>query len=199
MKHIRISDYIGIKKGKVASHMGRMENLNWISLLVGIALIIGSIFALANPNGTFMVLTIMLGIVAIVRGLMLIFNYYRIKDLTSFKAKYNLVIGILLVIVGIVFLFKPNLASDVFGYILAVWFIVDGINNLIRSSLLKYMGNGLFAFSVIMNILLLIGGIILIFRPMLAGISVSIIIGISMMISGIEYVTFAFFDSKTSA
>ncbi|MHC1772541.1 MAG: HdeD family acid-resistance protein [Flexilinea sp.] len=176
--------------------MERTRKFNWLSLLVGIILIIGSVFALKDPTATFLTLAIMLGIAVIVRGLMLVITYYRIKDLNSFKLKVNLVIGILLIIVGIIFLFRPIFATNLFTYIVAVWFIVDAINNLIGVRLLKPFGSIPYFCSLILNILLLIGGIILLFNPLIVGLSIPLIIGVSLLVSGIEYVILAFFNPQ---
>ena len=96
---------------KVVTHVARTGKFNWISLLVGITLITGGFFALSEPAATFLTLAVMLGIAAIVRGLMLVATYYRIRDLTSFKAKVNLVIGLPLIVAGVVFLSKPSFAE----------------------------------------------------------------------------------------
>lgn len=176
--------------------MEKAGKCNWISLLVGIILIIGSVFALKDPAATFLTLAIMLGITAIVRGLMLVITYYQIRNLTSFKLKFGLVIGILLIIVGIIFLFKPVFAANIFAYMVAIWFIADAINNLMSVSLLKPFGTALFIFNIILNILLLISGIILLFNPLIVGLSIPLIIGVSLLVSGIEYIILAFFNPQ---
>ncbi len=176
--------------------MERTRKFNWLSLLVGILLIISSVFALKDPAATFLTLTMLLGIAAIIRGLMLVITYYRTKDLNSFKLKINLVIGILLIIVGIIFLFKPVFAANIFAYMVAIWFIADAINNLMSVSLLKPFGTALFIFNIILNILLLISGIILLFNPLIVGLSIPLIIGVSLLVSGIEYIILAFFNPQ---
>ncbi len=175
--------------------MEKAGKCNWISLLVGIILIIGSVFALKDPAATFLTLAIMLGITAIVRGLMLVITYYQIRNLTSFKLKFGLVIGILLIIVGIIFLFKPVFAANIFAYMVAIWFIADAINNLMSVSLLKPFGTALFFFKSFLY-LLLISGIILLFNPLIVGLSIPLIIGVSLLVSGIEYIILAFFNPQ---
>ena len=181
---------------KVVTHVARTGKFNWISLLVGITLITGGFFALSEPAATFLTLAVMLGIAAIVRGLMLVATYYRIRDLTSFKAKVNLVIGLPLIVAGVVFLSKPSFAANVFAYIVAVWFIVDAFTNLFSTGILKSVSTSLYYLSIALNILLLIGGAVLLYNPVIAGLSVSLIIGISLLASGTEYVIFAFCDRR---
>lgn len=172
--------------------MPRTGKFNWISLLVGIILIAISIFVLRNPDITILTLTILFGIIAIVRGIMLIVAYYRFKELTSFKLVIGLIIGILLVAIGIVFLAWPDLAGRVFAYLVAIWFIFDSINHLINSNLVRPIGKSIYVLCIICSLLLLAGGIILLLNPEILGLSVTCLIGVSLIISGIDYIIFAF-------
>ena len=100
--------------------MAEKKSFNWISLLVGIVLIVGSIFAFMNPVATFLTLAIMLGIVAVVRGLMLIIAFFGVNDRTTVKVWFFLIVGILLTILGVIFLFRPAFAAVVFAIMVAV-------------------------------------------------------------------------------
>lgn len=173
-------------------YMTRTGKFNWVALLVGIILIVISIFVLRNPAATILTLTILFGIIAIIRGIMLIVAYYRFKELTSFKLVIGLIIGILLVAIGIVFLAWPDLAARVFAYLVAIGFIVEAINNLLNSDLVRPAGKGIYALCIISSILLLAGGIILILNPLIIGLSISLLIGLSLMLSGIDHIIFAF-------
>lgn len=172
--------------------MNRTGKFNWVALLVGIIFIVTSVFVLKNPDITRLTLTILFGIIAIVRGIMLIAVYYKFKELTQFKLAINLSIGILFVAIGIVFLAWPDLAARVFAYLVAIGFIVEAINNLLNSDLVRPAGKGIYALCIISSILLLAGGIILILNPLIIGLSISLLIGLSLMLSGIDHIIFAF-------
>lgn len=176
--------------------MAEKKSFNWISLLVGIVLIVGSIFAFMNPVATFLTLAIMLGIVAVVRGLMLIIAFFRVNDRTTIKVWFFLIVGILLTILGIIFLFRPAFAAVVFAIMVAVWFIVDAVNNLINIDRIKPAGKGIYFLSIVLNLLLLVGGIIIALHPWIVGISIPIIIGMALMASGIQHLVMAFFGPR---
>lgn len=176
--------------------MTRTGKLNWVALLVGILFIVTSIFVLKNPAITRLTLTILFGIIAIVRGIMLIIVYFKFKELTSFKLAISLSIGILFVVIGIVFLAWPDFAARVFAYLVAIGFIVEAINNLINSDLVKPAGKGIYALCIICSILLLAGGVILIINPLIIGLSISLLIGLSLMLSGIDHIIFAFSNPR---
>lgn len=181
---------------KGVANMERTGKFNWVALFVGIILIVISIFVLKNPATTILTLTILFSIIAIARGIMLIVAYYRFKELTSFKLVMSLIIGILLVAIGIVFLAWPDLAARVFAYLVAIWFIADGINNLINSNCVKPAGKGIYVLCIIFSILLVAGGIILLLHPLILSLSISLLIGLSLMVSGIEYIIFSFFNPR---
>ena len=176
--------------------MERTSKFNWISFFIGIILILISVFVLKNPTTTILTLTIMFGIFAIARGIMLIVAYYKFMEMTSFKLRVSRLIGILLVAIGIIFLAWPDLAGRVFAYLVAIWFIVDAINNLINSSIVKPAGKGIYTLCIIFSILLLAGGIILLLHPLIISLSITLLIGLSLMVSGIEYIIFAFFNPR---
>jgi len=178
--------------------MEKTGKSSWLSPLVGIALFIGGVLALTNAPATFLTLAISLGILAIVHGIMMVLTDYQIRERTSFRAKFTPCFGLLLGIVGIIFLFRPAFAANIFAYIVAAWFIVDAINNLSSSGLFKSAGTAFYVSNIILNILLLACGIILIFNPLIAGLAISLMIGISLLIAGVEYMLFAFFSRGDS-
>ncbi len=71
-----------------------MKNINWIYVIGGILLIIGSIFSFTHLLATFVTLAVMLGIVTIARGIVLILDYSKLKKLSSSRANFSLVIAV---------------------------------------------------------------------------------------------------------
>ena len=51
----------------------------------------------------------------------------------------------------------------------------------------KEVGNYIYSINMVLNILLLIGGIVLLLKPDIVWLSVSVILGILMLIAGIGY------------
>jgi uncharacterized membrane protein HdeD (DUF308 family) len=168
--------------------MERKGKFNWLSFLAGIIFIIASIFILKNPKA----LIISFGIIAIVRGIMLIGAYSSVKELTTLRLKISLTVGILFVIIGIVLLAWPDFAARAYAYLVAVWFIADAINNLINSSFVRPAGKSLLVAWIICSILLLAGGIVLLLHPLIVGRSITWLVALSLMFSGIDYIIFAF-------
>jgi len=178
--------------------MAEAKEFDWITLLVGLVLIIGGIFSLSHPVATFLTLAIMLGIVVLVRGIMLIVAFFKLDDRTGAKVFFALILGVLLVITGVVFLFRPLFAANVFAFIIAIWFILDAIYNLINADRLKSAGRGIYFLSIAFNVLVLFGGIMLILHPLIAGLSVAVMIGITLLVFGVNHVVLAFIGEKSA-
>jgi len=168
-----------------------MRKIEWTSLVMGIVLIVGGIFALANPAATFNTLEIMLGVVAIIEGVAMIVSYLKIRKYTGIKAKIGSVFGLVLVILGLVFLFWPSAVAEIFNYFIAIWFITDAIRNLAVSWPMRNLSKKVYWISLVLNLLVLAGGVALLFNPMLAGQATGVIIGLSLVFSGVWCVIFS--------
>lgn len=169
-----------------------MSRINWMSVIGGIILIVGSIFAFANPLATFATLAVMLGIITIVRGIMLIRDYDRMRESSHFKANYTLILAIFLIILGVIFLLRPSFFMNIFAFAVAIWFILDAVQGLSNAGIYRLLNNGIYVFNIVLNVLLLIAGIVLLFNPMITWISVPFLIGFSLMVSGLIYVVYGF-------
>lgn len=175
-----------------------MNKRSAIELILGILLIICSVFTFTKPTATFTVLGYIIGSAAILKGIHFIYLYFKNRDFMAFKANTFLVLGILLSIIGFIFILKPIFANNVFAYILAIWFIYDSVNNFFSINLLKRINFGLYILGILANVLLLIGGICIIINPWVASISLAIVLGVTFLVSGIEYTIFAITGRKYS-
>jgi len=171
-----------------------MKKTDWMAVLVGIVMILLSILVLSHPGSTITTLAAIVGVVALVRGIMFLVEYNSVKDLSHGRATLSLFLGILLIVLGALFLIGPEFVLDVFVYIAAIWFIAEAIQNLVATGPYKNVSNSLYVFSVTLNVLLLIGAVVLLFRPDIVWLSVSVIIGILLMIAGLGYLVNGFID-----
>ena len=168
-----------------------MNRRNTIELILGVLLIVCSVFIFNRPVTAFIFLGYLIGAVAIAKGLHFIYLYFKTRNFIIFKANTFLVLGILVIIAGIIFILKPMFANNVFAYILAIWFIYDSVNNFLSLSILKEINTGLYIIGIIADVVLLIGGICIIINPWVAAISLAFILGVTFLVSGIEYIIFA--------
>lgn len=172
--------------------MESQKKVSFISLLVGLLLIAVGVMIFLNPSATFQTLSLFLGVLALLRGLMLIVSYVRLKELADIRVRFSLAAGLLLVLAGLVLCLYPALLGTLLGYLVAAWFIVDAASSLFRLSLIRSYGSTLSTLTVLLNVLLLAGGIALLFNPMIVGWLTSAIVGLSLIASGIQCAIAAF-------
>lgn len=165
----------------------KLKNRNIVSLLIGIILIVTSIFTFIKPVSTFLMLSYILGIVCMTKGIHFIYLYFKQRNEFKLRANTILVFGIILIVAGIIFVVKPIFANNIFTYLIAIWFIYDAIDNFISIGEIKDANPRLFILSIISNILILIGATIIIINPWITIVSLSIALGITLLISGIMY------------
>lgn len=160
------------------------KGFGWGYLILGILFIIASLVAFANPASNLEALAFIFGFVAIMDGIWLIINRRQ--------HSLRIVAGIIDIIIGIIIL--VNIAATIVALpiLFAIWFIVDSLFRLFTLGYTKALGAGYFWFSLIVNILGVILGILLLFNPFAAVLTISFLVGFYLMLIGVELVIVAF-------
>ncbi|TFZ40337.1 hypothetical protein E4100_04480 [Soehngenia longivitae] len=167
-----------------------MNKRNILYILGGLIMIVASIAAFVNPLATVTTLAMIIGAVSLVRGIMLIISYWNIKEEFNFKAKFMLFFGILLTLFGILLLFKTEFAINIMTYAVAVWFIVEAIQNFFSIGDYKKFSSAIYTTNIVINILLLLFGILLLLNPLITWITVSVLIGLILLVAGLNYLIY---------
>ena len=173
------------------------KRFDFTSLVTGLGLIAVSVLVLANPAATFVTISMVLGVVALLRGAQLLFSYYRLRQLADIRIQFTLAAGLLLLVAGLVLLLAPGVLGTLLGFLVAAWFIVDAASSLLRLNVVRPFGSFMFYLTLFLSLLLLAGGVALLFNPMFVGSLISIVVGVSLLASGIQCILLAFM-SKSS-
>ena len=162
----------------------------WISMFIlGILFIILGLTTLIRPQNALMSIIIIYGIFAMITGIADIVFYCKIERYTGLGPIISLVTGILSVMTGVLLLICPGAGEWILSLLFPIWFIAHCISRLTHLGMMKFMtGKIYFYFSVIMNILGIIHGIVLIFIPAAALISLSFIIGCYLILLGADLI-----------
>lgn len=162
-----------------------------IGVLLGIAMIAVGVFTLLRPKLTIQILIIIFGSIMLLRGIFLLIRYYRLKRLETplgFFTAIDFGIGIALSVLGVLFIVNPEIARDAFTYIVAIWFIIDALRSLMSLGPIKLVSERLFLISLGVALLLLFAGIFLFINPWSLSLPIGIILGISLLISGVNLI-----------
>ena len=175
----------------------RGNGYGWAELIIGILLIIASVLTLMHPNRTLTVLVIIYGIIAIVTGISDILTYVRTERFTGFGPTVSLVTGVFGIMAGVMILAHPSVSMWVLLILIPIWVITHSISRLSHLNMIRQIaGNGYYYFTLIVNIIGLVLGILMIFRPMMSLFTAGGLIGVYLLLSGIDMVILAVQDMR---
>ena len=113
--------------------------------------------------------------------------YVKMERFTGFGPVVSLVTGILSVMAGFMLAAHPEAGNWALAMILPIWIIAHCISRLSHLQYMKmHFGMTYYTISLILNILGLIVGILLIFRPMITIFSMGVLVGAFLIIEGVE-------------
>ena len=169
--------------------MRRQSDIGWTELIIGIILIIFGLFIVRQPVGIITWIVIVCGVLAILTGIADIILYVRMERFTGFGPILSLITGILSVMAGFMLIVHPGAGTWAIAMILPIWIIAHCISRLSHLQYMKmHYGMTYYTISLILNILGLLVGILLIFRPMITILSMGVLVGGFMIIEGVELI-----------
>jgi len=166
------------------------KNWGWF-LGWGIALSLLGIVAISTAAFTTLLSVIILGMICFISGLFVIFNGVQYRSYAKGEFFYNLLVGLLYLILGILLMVGPVGAAIGLTLLLGVFFIIVGLSRLIFSFTYRFPHWG---FSALSGLLALLLGILIIAEWPASGlIIIGLFIGIDLLFLGWTYIMVAVF------
>ena len=154
------------------------------TILLSLALILLSIFLIAKPLESLNAIMIVIGIVLIISGIIQLISYFTSpKELKAFS--FKLILGIISIILGIIVIVNTSAINTILTGVIGAWMIIQSIIKLQIAFNLKELANSNWKAIVLLSLLTLILGILIIFNPFGAIITIGRIYGIMLLISEI--------------
>ena len=173
--------------------MKRQSAIGWFELIMGLILIILGIVIMRQPVGVLTWIVILCGVIAVISGIGDIVLYVKMERFTGFGPVVSLVTGILGIMAGFMLIAHPGAGTWAIAMILPIWIIAHCISRLSHLQYMKmHFGMTYYTISLILNVLGLIVGILLIFRPMITILSMGVLVGAFLIIEGAECIVVAF-------
>ncbi|MGX7238542.1 HdeD family acid-resistance protein [Enterococcus phoeniculicola] len=172
--------------------MEQKRGVDWGNLLMGILFVIVALFSFQNPAGDLIAIVMVFAIFALLKGIFEIFARNKWKELTGYKAKMPLLVGIVDILIGVFFLFNIRAGVLALPFVFAIWFIMDSVLGLFALDLAKSISNGYYWFTLLVNVLGIFLGVILLFNPLSAALTLSFLVGFYFMMFGITHIVYAF-------
>lgn len=169
--------------------MKKTSGFGWAQLCIGILLVLLGIFTFFNPRTLLRWVVRIYGIIAIITGLSDIVFYVKTTRYTGFGPVISLITGIISTMMGFMLAVYPGSGSWILVLMLPVWIIAHSISRLCHlDEIRNTSGDGHYYFSLVLNIAGIVLGILMIFSPSFNYLAAGIVIGVCMIVMGIEMI-----------
>lgn len=159
------------------------HNLRTNNIIASVVLAIAGVILLVFPNGTLKTVSIIIGIGLLLFGIISLVNAIKNQE-TSF----GVAVGVVSIIAGIFFMVRPSFLAALIPFIIGIVMIVNGIVNLITCTNNRaLLGRG-YGVSMCGAVITLVFGILIVVNPFTTASLATRVIGIGLIISGIENV-----------
>ncbi len=166
-----------------------------LSVILGIVMIIGGIYCVAMPDLTFLMLGYIIGIGMLLDGIVRIITWFM-RDKGTEGSGWMLASAILSLILGIVMIGNDilQLAVDSFIVHLTIaWLLILGVMRIVHAFQVRKLQDSEVSrnwwIALVLGILLVICGIIGLFVPAAVAETIGLMIGIFIMISGVNLIS----------
>ena len=158
-----------------------------VDIIVSIIFAIIGIFMIAKTDLAIKIISYILGGTFIVIGLIKIADYFLTKEKYDFF-NYNLIYGIVAIIIGLITIFCSGLIESIFRIVIAAWIIYSGIMRLSLSLKLHTAEIDMWSISLILSIIMIIGGLYMLFQSGALILTIGVIMLVYSIIDLIESV-----------
>lgn len=172
--------------------MRRRSGLGWLELAIGVLLIVLGIGTFLNPGLALTRLVFLYGIAAVIMGIVDIVLYIQVERYSGLGPVIALISGILSVMSGIMLMVYPQTGVLMLTLLFPIWFIAHCVARLAHLNHIRLVaGNGLYGFTLAVNIIGLILGVLMILHPLFTLSAIRFFAGIYLILLGIDAVVMA--------
>ncbi len=167
------------------------------SIVISLMLIILSLFLIIKPDDSLIFVVKLFGCILMINGIIHFITYFiSSRKLDSFS--FDLIQGVVSFIAGIVLFVNPVLVNSILPFIIGAWIIIESIIKFQISFNIRTITEN-WKTTLILSIILFAIGILIIFNPFKAAVSVARLCGIVLLISEIiSFINSIIFISKLS-
>ena len=172
--------------------MRRRSKFGWMELIVGILLAGLGIMTFIKPGGILTGVIIIYGLIAVITGIADMIFYIRMERHMGFAPTLALIAGVLSVMAGLMLLIYPGIGEGVISILFPLWFITHCVSRLSHLGIVKITaGRGYYYFTMVINVIGLIVGILMILQPAVTLLALNYLIGFYLLLLGIDNIVLA--------
>ncbi len=172
--------------------MKNRTGFEWFEFVLGVIMIYLGIRSFLRPNSTLTCMVILYAIAAIITGICDIVFYVKAAQYTGFGPIVSLVSGVVSMMTGMLLIAHPMLGERIIYLLFPIWFIAHNIFNLASLDRLRMLTNDrIYYLSLFISIAGLFLGFLLIINPFITLVAVGWLIGLYLILTGINYIVIA--------
>ncbi len=156
----------------------------------GIVFVLLGILFLLFPEEILKGISVYLGIVMLVPGVVMIVLPLARNEGSS--SPVMLTEGVLLTLFGLLFIFRPAIVGKLLALFVGLWMIGGGIMQVAGSAARKSMGWRYWWVQFLAGILLIVAGLVILFNAFSVSVALMMWFGVLMIIFGVYYLVLAF-------
>ena len=174
-----------IKKAKHA-----YITISVIMLVLGLVLLIW-------PKMSLSVLCYLIGAMLIIGGVVKLVGYFS-KDLYRLAFQFDLAFGILSILLGVVFIIHPEHIISILPIVMGIFILVEGVLRIQTAMDAKTFGLSTWWMMILLAIATSACGLLLIFKPFESAIAMMMLLGVTLLIDGVQNLWVAIYTVKVS-
>ena len=125
-----------------------LKKSGWTDIIISIIFILFGIMLISRPEAIVSIISILLGAIFIVMGVLKIIDYYS----NGKQDNYLIAISVVMILIGIIFMFCADIILSAFRILIAIWIIYSGILNLQTTIVWKDYKSRLWLLTLLLSI-----------------------------------------------
>lgn len=166
-----------------------LKKSGWISIVESLIFAILGIILVWKPNEIVSMIAYIIGAIFIIVGIIKIVNYVQAKGKNDLY-NYELIYGIMAVVIGLVVIIYSSTISKIFGIIIGIWIIYSSIVRATSALKLKVLKTNIWIYSLLLAIVMFICGFYIILDSGVIITTVGVVMIIYSVLDIIENVIF---------
>lgn len=140
-----------------------LKKSGWMSIAESLVFAILGIILIWQKDAIMSMIAYILGAVFILLGIIKVVNYLQAKSKSDLY-NYELVYGIMAVIIGIVIMVYSSTISKIFRIIIGIWIVYSSVVRASSALKLKQIKSNIWIYSLVIAVIMLICGLVVIFN-----------------------------------
>ncbi len=154
------------------------------TLIVSVLLVILSLFLIVKPIESLNFVMALLGCITLLDGIIHVVSYFiSSKEFRTYS--FELIQGILGVVLGFVFIFNPHVIISFLPFIIGAWIVVEGIIKLQFAFNMRGNETGNWIILLILSILTIVFGFVIVYNPFGTAVAITSLAGILLLVNEI--------------